>query len=174
MKTAVIAGFILASPVVFFQFWRFILPAMTDRERTWTVLFVPLSVALFLGGIGFSYFLVMPQSLHFLMAFGGENFTPLLSMESYLEFVLLMILPFGVIFNMPLLMTALSLAGLVQGKTLKKGRKFIILGSFILAAVITPTPDIITQSLLALPAIGLYEISLHFIGLLEKAKNRRL
>ena len=174
MKTAVIAGFILASPVVFFQFWRFILPAMTDRERTWTVLFVPLSVALFLGGIGFSYFLVMPQSLHFLMAFGGESFTPLLSMESYLEFVLLMILPFGVIFNMPLLMTALSLAGLVQGKTLKKGRKFIILGSFILAAVITPTPDILTQSLLALPAIGLYEISLHFIGLLEKAKNRRL
>lgn len=174
MKTAVIAGFILASPVVFFQFWRFILPAMADRERTWTVLFVPLSVALFLGGIGFSYFLVMPQSLHFLMAFGGENFTPLLSMESYLEFVLLMILPFGVIFNMPLLMTALSLAGLVQGKTLKKGRKFIILGSFILAAVITPTPDILTQSLLALPAIGLYEISLHVMGLLEKAKNRRL
>lgn len=108
------------------------------------------------------------------MAFGGESFTPLLSMESYLEFVLLMILPFGVIFNMPFLMTALSLAGLVQGKTLKKGRKFVILGSFILAAVITPTPDILTQSLLALPAIGLYEISLHFIGLLEKAKNRRL
>lgn len=76
--------------------------------------------------------------------------------------------------NLISLMTALSLAGLVQGKTLKKGRKFIILGSFILAAVITPTPDILTQSLLALPAIGLYEISLHFIGLLEKAKNRRL
>lgn len=147
---------------------------MTDRERTWTILFVPLSVALFLGGIGFSYFLVMPQSLHFLMAFGGENFTSLLSMESYLEFVLLMILPFGVIFNMPLLMTALSLAGLVQGKTLKKGRKFIILGSFILAAVITPTPDILTQSLLALPAIGLYEISLHVMCLLERARNRRL
>lgn len=119
-KTAVIAGFILASPVVFFQFWRFILPAMMDRERTWTVLFVPLSVALFLGGIGFSYFLVMPQSLHFLMAFGGENFTPLLSMESYLEFVLLMILPFGVMFNLPLLMMALALAGLVKEKTLKE------------------------------------------------------
>lgn len=94
-------------------------------------------------------------------------------MESYLEFVLLMILPFGVIFNMPLLMTALSLAGLVQGKTLKKGRKFVILGSFILAAVITPTPDILTQSLLALPAIGLYEISLHVIGIMEKAHHRK-
>lgn len=173
MKTAVIAGFILASPVVFFQFWHFILPAMTDRERTWTILFVPLSVALFLGGIGFSYFLVMPQSLHFLMAFGGENFTPLLSMESYLEFVLLMILPFGVMFNLPLLMMALALAGLVKEKTLKRGRKFVILAAFILAAVITPTPDILTQSLLALPAVFFYEISLHVIGIMEKAHHRK-
>lgn len=173
MKTAVIAGFILASPVVFFQFWRFILPAMTDRERTWTILFVPFSVALFLGGIGFSYFLVMPQSLHFLMAFGGENFTPLLSMESYLEFVLLMILPFGVMFNLPLLMMALALAGLVKEKTLKRGRKFVILAAFILAAVITPTPDILTQSLLALPAVFFYEISLHVIGIMEKAHHRK-
>ncbi|WP_296982014.1 twin-arginine translocase subunit TatC [uncultured Dialister sp.] len=173
MKTAVIAGFILASPVVFFQFWRFVLPAMTDRERTWTILFVPLSVALFLGGIGFSYFLVMPQSLHFLMAFGGENFTPLLSMESYLEFVILMILPFGVMFNLPLLMMALALAGLVKEKTLKRGRKFVILAAFILAAVITPTPDILTQSLLALPAVFFYEISLHVIGIMEKAHHRK-
>ena len=135
MKTALIAGFILASPVVFFQFWRFILPAMTDREKTWTLFFVPLSVSLFLGGIAFSYFL---------MAFGGENFTPLLSMESYLEFVLLLILPFGVMFNLPLLMMALALAGLVKEKTLKRGRKFVILAAFILAAVITPTPDILT------------------------------
>lgn len=173
MKTAVIAGFILASPVVFFQFWRFILPAMTDRERTWTILFVPLSVALFLGGIGFSYFFVMPQSLHFLMAFGGENFTPLLSMESYLEFVILMILPFGVMFNLPLLMMVLALAGLVKEKTLKRGRKFVILAAFILAAVITPTPDILTQSLLALPAVFFYEISLHVIGIMEKAHHRK-
>lgn len=173
MKTALIAGFILASPVVFFQFWRFILPAMTDREKTWTLFFVPLSVSLFLGGIAFSYFLVMPQSLHFLMAFGGENFTPLLSMESYLEFVLLLILPFGVMFNLPLLMMALALAGLVKEKTLKRGRKFVILAAFILAAVITPTPDILTQSLLALPAVFFYEISLHVIGIMEKDHHRK-
>lgn len=173
MKTALIAGFILASPVVFSQFWRFILPAMTDREKTWTLFFVPLSVSLFLGGIAFSYFLVMPQSLHFLMAFGGENFTPLLSMESYLEFVLLLILPFGVMFNLPLLMMALALAGLVKEKTLKRGRKFVILAAFILAAVITPTPDILTQSLLALPAVFFYEISLHVIGIMEKDHHRK-
>ena len=107
------------------------------------------------------------------MAFGGENFTPLLSMESYLEFVILMILPFGVMFNLPLLMMVLALAGLVKEKTLKRGRKFVILAAFILAAVITPTPDILTQSLLALPAVFFYEISLHVIGIMEKAHHRK-
>lgn len=168
MKTAVIAGFILASPVVFYEFWRFLLPALTDREKSWTAIFVPLSVGLFLGGICFSYFFVMPRSLQFLIGFGGESFTPLLSMENYLEFVLLMIIPFGIVFNLPLVMIALSRAGLVHAKTLKKVRKFVILASFIIAAVITPTPDILTQSLLALPCIVLYEVSLRIISIWDR------
>ena len=154
MKTAVIAGFIL--------------PALTDREKSWTCIFVPLSVGLFLGGICFSYFFVMPRSVHFLIGFGGESFTPLLSMENYLEFVLLMIIPFGIVFNLPLVMIALSRAGLVHAKTLKKVRKFVILASFVIAAVITPTPDILTQSLLALPCILLYEVSLRVISLWDR------
>ena len=74
IKTAVVAGFVLASPVVFFEFWRFLLPALTDREKSWCCVFVPLSVILFLSGLAFSYFFVMPESLHFLMGFGGESF----------------------------------------------------------------------------------------------------
>ena len=162
-KTAVMAGFILASPVVFFEFWRFVLPALTNKERVWTCIFVPLSVTLFLGGVGFSYFFVMPESLHFLMAFGGEDFKPLLSMENYLEFVLFMIFPFGVVCNMPLVLIALAKAGLVSYQTLHKGRKYVIFLSFILAAIITPTPDVITQCFLAVPAIVLFEMSLFVI-----------
>ncbi len=162
-KAAVMAGFILASPVVFFEFWRFVLPALTDKERTWTCVFVPLSVTLFLGGVGFSYFYVMPESLHFLMAFGGEDFKPLLSMENYLEFVLFMIFPFGVVCNMPLILIAMARAGLVSAKGLAKGRKYVIFASFVLAAIITPTPDIMTQCFLAVPAIVLFEISLWVI-----------
>lgn len=100
IKTAVVAGFVLASPVVFFEFWRFLLPALTDREKSWCCVFVPLSVILFLSGLAFSYFFVMPESLHFLMGFGGDDFKPLLSMENYLEFVLFMIFPFGFVCNL--------------------------------------------------------------------------
>lgn len=167
-KVAVMAGFLLASPIVFFEFWRFILPALTDKERTWTCFFVPLSVILFLSGVGFSYFYVMPESLHFLMAFGGDDFKPLLSMENYLEFVLFMIFPFGAVCNVPLILIALAKAGLVSAATLGKGRKYVIFLSFVLAAIITPTPDIMTQCFLAVPAIVLFEISLGIIRIMGK------
>lgn len=167
-KVAVMAGFLLASPIVFFEFWRFILPALTDKERTWTCFFVPLSVTLFLSGVGFSYFYVMPESLHFLMAFGGDDFKPLLSMENYLEFVLFMIFPFGVVCNVPLVLIALAKAGLVSSRALGKGRKYVIFLSFVLAAIITPTPDIMTQCFLAVPSILLFEISLAIIRMMGK------
>ncbi len=168
LKTAVVFGFILASPVVFFEFWRFILPALTDKEKSYLMVFVPLSTALFLGGLAFSYFFVMPESLHFLMGFGGDDFKPLLSMENYLEFVLLMIFPFGIICNMPLVLVAMAKAGLVNAKSLKKARKYVIFLSFVLAAIITPTPDVMTQSLLAVPSILLFEISLWVIRVIGK------
>lgn len=167
-KVAVMTGFLLASPIVFFEFWRFILPALTDKERTWTCFFVPLSVTLFLSGVGFSYFFVMPESLHFLMAFGGEDFKPLLSMENYLEFVLFMIFPFGIVCNVPLVLIALAKAGLVSSHGLGKGRKYVIFLSFVLSAVITPTPDIMTQCFLAVPSIVLFELSLGIIRMMGK------
>lgn len=163
MKTAVVIGCIAASPVIFYEFWAFVLPALTERERSALMLFVPLSLTAFLSGIAFSYFLVLPQSLGFLMHFGGSAFTPLLSMESYLDFVLLMTLPFGFIFNVPLILVTMAAAGLVDGARLARARKYVIVLSFVLAAVITPTPDILSQCLLALPMLVLYEASLFFI-----------
>lgn len=168
IKTAVVAGFVLASPVVFFEFWRFLLPALTDREKSWCCVFVPLSVILFLSGLSFSYFFVMPESLHFLMGFGGDDFKPLLSMENYLEFVLFMIFPFGFVCNLPLVLIAMAKAGLVTSAALTKGRKYVIFLSFVLAAIITPTPDIMTQSLLAVPSIVLFEISLLVIRMMGR------
>lgn len=166
MKTAVLTGCFFSSPVLFFEFWSFILPALTERERLWASVLVPLSVLSFAGGIAFSYFLVLPQSLSFLMSFGGASFTPLLSMESYLDFVLLMVFPFGFIFNLPLALVTLSAAGLIHLHALRKARKYVIILSFVLAAVITPTPDIFSQCLLAVPVIALYEASLLLIRLL--------
>lgn len=127
------------------------------------VLFVPVSVLLFLGGLAFSFAVVLPQSLHFLMTFTTPEVQPLWSLEGYLDFAVLMVLPFGLIFNMPLLLIALAKMGLVSSTQLKQVRKYVIVLSFIIAAIITPTTDMVTQSLLAVPIIVLYEFSLAFI-----------
>ncbi|MFV0618156.1 twin-arginine translocase subunit TatC [Megasphaera sp. WILCCON 0056] len=163
MKIALWSGAVLASPILFYQFWAFLLPAFTTHEKKILVLFVPASVLLFLGGLAFSFVVVLPQSLHFLMTFTTSDVQPLWSLEGYLDFALLMVLPFGVIFNMPLLLIALAKMGLVSSEQLKLVRKYVIVLSFIVAAIITPTTDMVTQSLLAVPIIVLYEFSLAFI-----------
>ncbi len=159
IKAAVLCGTIAASPVIFYELWAFLLPAFTRREKKFLLLLVPSSLALFLAGISFSYFFVLPQGLHFFLTFSDGAIQPLLSIESYLEFLFLLVLPFGCIFNVPLLLTALAMGGVLTSEMLQKARRYVILGAFILAAVITPTPDVFTQVLLALPILFLYEVS---------------
>ncbi len=163
MKLALWSGAVLASPILFYQFWAFLLSAFTTHEKKILALFVPASVLLFLGGLAFSFAVVLPQSLHFLMTFTTAEVQPLWSLEGYLDFAILMVLPFGVIFNMPLLLVALAKMGLVSSEQLKQVRKYVIVLSFIVAAIITPTTDMVSQSLLAVPIIVLYEFSLAFI-----------
>lgn len=163
MKVILWSGAITASPVLFYQFWAFLLPAFTTQEKKMLALFVPLSVILFLGGISFAFFIVLPQGLRFFMTFATEAVQPLWSLEGYLDFAVLMVLPFGFVFNLPLVLIALAQMGLVASAQLKALRKYIIVLSFIVAAIITPTTDMISQSLLAVPIILLYELSLAFI-----------
>lgn len=163
MKIALWSGVIAASPVLFYQLWAFLLPAFTRHEKKGLLLFVPLSTMLFLGGISFSFFIVLPQGLRFFMSFAMESVQPLWSLAGYLDFAVLMVLPFGVIFNLPVALVVLARMGLVSSIQLKSFRKYVIVISFAIAAVITPTTDMISQSLLAVPMIILYEVSLGFI-----------
>ena len=163
MKIALWSGGIAASPVLFYQLWAFLLPAFTRHEKKGLLLFVPLSTMLFLGGISFSFFIVLPQGLRFFMSFAMESVQPLWSLAGYLEFAVLMVVPFGVIFNLPVALVVLARMGLVSSIQLKSFRKYVIVISFAIAAVITPTTDMISQSLLAVPMIILYEVSLVFI-----------
>ncbi|WP_293988320.1 twin-arginine translocase subunit TatC [uncultured Megasphaera sp.] len=163
MKVALWSGVLLASPVLFYQFWAFLLPAFTAQEKKMLALFVPFSVILFLGGIAFSFFIVLPAGLHFFMTFASGDVQPLWSLESYLDFAVLMVLPFGILFNLPLLLIALAEMGIVTSGQLKALRKYVIVLAFVVAAVITPTTDMVSQSLLAVPMILLYEFSLFFI-----------
>lgn len=163
LKVALAAGVLLASPLLFYQLWAFLVPAFSSRERSALMPFVVCSVLLFWLGIGFSYYFVFPQGLSFFTSFAGERVAPMLSIESYLDFFLMLVLPFGFIFNLPMALIVLASMGLVGSRHLQKGRRYMVLIAFILAGVITPTPDIITQSLLAVPMIVLYEGSRLFI-----------
>lgn len=165
IKIALACGVLLAAPVLFYELWAFLVPALTGRERSALMLFVPSSVLLFWAGIAFAYFFVFPQGLHFFTTFTGGNIAPMLSIESYLDFFLMLVVPFGFIFNLPMVLIVLAQMGVVTSALLKRGRRYMVVASFILAAIITPTPDVVTQTLLAVPMILLYEGSRVFIKL---------
>lgn len=166
LKIALLAGLILASPVVLFQLYSFVRPALTLREKHYALCTIPIIIVLFLGGMLFSYYLVFPRAVEFFLGFGAERVSPLISMESYLDFMLMLVVPFGFVFNIPVVLMLLVYLKLVSVQALNKYQKHVILAAFILAALITPTPDIFTQSLLALPMVALYEVSLVLCKLL--------
>ncbi len=160
MKLALLGGLLLAAPLILYEVYRFVRPALTAKERRFTLLCLPLTLLLIICGMLFSYYFVFPRGLEFFLGFAAGKVSPLLSLESYLEFFLMLVVPFGFVFTLPLIILLLCYLGLVRVQTLQKYHKHIILAAFILAAVITPTPDIITQTLLALPMIVLYEFSI--------------
>jgi len=157
IKIAIFAGFLLALPVVFYEIWRFSLPALTIRERTVLALVVPSSVLLFFAGLAFSFFLVMPAAIGFFMNFGGVDIQPLLSIDKYFDFVIAFILPFGAIFEVPLVIVIMAKMGLVTSNFLWRKQRIVIFMSFVVGAIISPTPDIFTQSMIAVPLLLLYE-----------------
>ena len=159
IKIAIFAGFLLALPVVFYQAWKFILPALTVRERTVIGLIVPASVILFFAGLAFSFFLVLPAALQFFIGFSTESLQPMFTLHQYFDFVLAFILPFGAVFELPLVILVFAKLGFIGSKFLQSKQRIVIFMAFVIGAVISPTPDIFTQSMIALPLILLYEMS---------------
>lgn len=160
MKIVIFSAFLLALPVVFYQVWSFFMPAMTRKERFILGMIVPASVVLFLSGLAFSFIVVLPAAMKFFMGVGDENVAPLISVEQYFDFMLTFILPFGVVFEVPLVIIILAKMGIVTSAFLQKQFRMLIFLSFVFGAIISPTPDIFTQSAIALPMIALYGVGL--------------
>lgn len=158
IKIAVVVGFLLALPVIFYHVWRFFLPALTRGERLVLGIVVPVSVVLFFLGLAFSFFLVFPAAIMFFKGFGNEELEALFSVNRYFEFVIMFVLPFGFVFELPLVITILGKLGFISSAFLRKYARIVIFLSFIIAAVISPTPDVFTQSMIALPMIVLYGV----------------
>ena len=163
MKMAVFGGFLLALPVVLYQAWVFIVPALTRSERKLAVIVVPASVVLFFIGVGFSYFLVLPVALKFFMGFASDSLQPMISLGQYLSFVLSILLPFGFVFELPLIVLVLAKLGVISSEFLASKRKIALLLAFIIGGVVSPTPDIFGQVMLAVPLLLLYESSIWLV-----------
>ena len=158
LKMDIFVGFLIALPVIFYHVWKFFLPALTTSERAVLSIVVPLSVLLFFAGLAFSFFLVLPTAIKFFMSFGSEDLTAMFSWSRYFDFMLTFVLPFGFVFELPLVIIVLGKLGMLTSEFLGKYQRIVIFMSFVIGAIITPTPDIFTQSMIALPMILLYEV----------------
>jgi sec-independent protein translocase protein TatC len=160
----------LASPVILYQFWMFMAPGLYDREKRLLVPILFLSTLFFIGGALFGYFIVFPFGFKFFLSFATETIRPMPSMREYLGFAAKLLLAFGLVFELPLVITFLAKLGIVSVEFLKKHRKYAILLFFVGAAVLTP-PDVVTQIMMALPLMVLYEISIVGARLFGRKKD---
>ena len=167
MKVAFIGGLILASPFVLYQIWAFVAPGLYRNEKRYVIPFILAGSCFFALGILFGYYVAIPVGFKFLLGYATDLIKPMPSMKEYLSFSIKFLLAFGIVFEFPVVLVLLARIGVVRAETLAKKRKYAILLIFVFAAVMTP-PDLISQVLMALPLIGLYELSIVLARLFGK------
>ena len=171
IKVSLYAGIFVASPVVLYHIWKFISPGLFPKEKKFVAPFVITSTLLFVGGVCFGYFLVLPGAYKFFLEFTTDFLKPMLSMREYLTLTLKLLLAFGVIFEIPVFLFFMTKIGLVTPRKLARMRRYAIVVCFIVAAIITPTPDAFTQCMMAIPMIVLYEVGILVSRLAGRRKD---
>jgi sec-independent protein translocase protein TatC len=159
MKVSLMVAFVLALPVILYQAWSFIAPGLYAHEKKLALPLVIGSTVLFLLGMAFCYFFVFGTVFHFIAQFAPKSITPAPDIEQYLAFVMTMFVAFGVTFEIPVFVIILAKLGVVDVAKLQEARPYVIVGAFIIAAVVTP-PDVVSQCLLAIPMCLLYELGI--------------
>lgn len=160
MKIGLIAGLFIAAPAILWQVWRFISPGLHGHEKKYAAPFVVIGSLLFLAGGAFALKVVTPFAIQFLLSYERPGLQAMISIGSYVDFLLKFTVAFGAVFELPLALTILARMGVVNARMLAKNRKYAILGAFIAAAMLTPTPDMFNQALMAVPLIVLYEVGI--------------
>ena len=170
LKLSLFAGLFLSFPVILWETWGFVAPGLYDHEKKYIFPFVIFSSILFAIGLCFCYFVVFPFAFKFFMGYSSDIIRPLPSIKEYLSFSCKLLLAFGIIFELPVFILFLAKMGIVNEKMLRSQRKFAILGIFVVAAVLTP-PDVVSQVLMAVPLILLYEISIYVAKIFGKKSD---
>jgi sec-independent protein translocase protein TatC len=158
LKVGMMAGLFVASPFVLYQIWCFISPGLYRNEKKYVMPFMASTIALFVAGGYFGYKIVLPQALVFLIGY-GKDFQPMITLSEYSSLFLTIIVGLGVIFEMPILVFFLSLMGIVTSSWMWKNIRYAILAIFVIAAIVSPTPDILNMCIFAAPMVGLYVLS---------------
>jgi sec-independent protein translocase protein TatC len=171
LKTAFVGGLLLSSPFIFYQLWMFIAPGLYRREKKLVIPFILFSSLLFVGGGLFGYFIVFPFGFKFFLSFENEFLQALPSVKQYFSLSIKLLFAFGLIFELPVVIFFLARTGAVTPASLRKKRKYAVLLSFIVGAILTP-PDVITQFMMAVPLIILYEIGIITAVIAGKRKTK--
>ena len=175
IKVAMFAAFFLAFPIISNQLWAFVAPGLYAKEKKAFLPFLIATPLLFMAGASLAYFIVMPTAFRFFLGFegpvGGLQQEALPAMGDYLSLVMQFILAFGVCFQLPVLLLLLNRAGIVTRQQLKGIRRYMIVGAFALAAILTP-PDVVSQLMLGIPLILLYEVSLLIMWFTDRKNNK--
>lgn len=160
MKVTLMVAFMLALPYVLYQLWSFIAPGLYRHEKRWILPLVSSSYILFVGGVIFAYFLVFPSIFHFMVQYNGPLGVQMATdVDKYLTFAITTFLAFGISFEVPIIVIVLNRLGIVSREKLKAIRPYVVVGAFVIAAVVTP-PDVLSQLLLAIPLWLLFELGL--------------
>jgi sec-independent protein translocase protein TatC len=171
LKVALLAGIFVASPVVLYQIWLFVAPALYSHEKRYAIPFVIFSTLLFVGGASFGYFIVFPFGFKFFISFATDFIQPAPKLKEYLSFCSILLLTFGLVFELPLFIFFLSKLGVVDARMLSRNRRYVILGIFVIAAILTP-PDVVTQIMMAGPLLLLYEVSIWIAKIFGRKKEK--
>lgn len=172
LKIALLGGVVMASPVIIWQIMRFILPALYSNEKRVFLLMTFFGILLFVGGVCFGYFLVLEPIMQTLIKLAGTDLTPMITANSYMSFVLGFLIPFGLVFEIPMVVYFLTTVGIITPDLLTKNRKYVLLVVLIIAAMLTP-PDVVSQLCMATPMLLLYEIGIQISKFVYKRKLKK-
>lgn len=170
MRVSLASGVILVMPYLTYHLLMFVSPALTRKEKRSVYLILPWVTLMFVGGITFGYFILIPPAVNFLLTFGSSIATPEIRIGNYISIVTRLLLSIGLIFELPVVTTFLARLGIINSKWLADRRKAAVILAFVLAAIITPTFDPINQSLVAAPLVVLYEMSIWLAKLVQRKK----
>lgn len=172
IKVSLLFGAFVGGPIIFYQLWRFITPGLTKREKRYALPFVVGSQVMFAAGILFAY-LIIPKGLEILLGFGGEGIAPLLTAEAYISFLLTTSIAFGLVFELPLVLIFLALVGVVTASQLRRFRPYALVLNVVVAALVTPTTDMVTLLFMAVPMAVFYESSILAAWFIERSRRKR-